>query len=165
MNAVSIDRRYVLMRAAMLLAILTSLLGAMQRAAAGVSTCEARAAVMHQVLPAESLDNWEPVSDRAVLIWTQHSARAYLVSLDRRLRGLTTAPIIDLVDGDHDRRISACGHDGITIGDGAGKRTIARIVSIELLSARRTAELDPGTQSMRTHSGCERLRSEWRARS
>jgi hypothetical protein len=95
----------------------------MHRAAAGVSSCEARAAGTHQLLPAESLENWEPVSDRAVLIWTKHSARAYLVSVDRRLQGLTAAPIIDLVDGDHDRRISACGHDGITIGDGADDRS------------------------------------------
>jgi hypothetical protein len=145
-SAIFTDRRRMLMRAALLLAILVSLLALMPPAAAGTSACEARAAAAHQALPAGSLDNWEPLSDRAVLIWTRHSARAYLVRLRRGLRGLTAAPVIDLVDGDHDRSLSACGHDGIMIGDGAGDGTIAGIASIELLSAARTAKLDPGAQ-------------------
>ena len=146
-NAIAIDRRRVFVRAALLLGILVSLLGAMPRAAAGAASCEARAAAAHQVVLAGSLDSWEPLSDRAVLIWTKHSAQAYLVRLDRELPGLTATPIIDLVDGDHDRSLSPCGHDGITIGDGAGNGTIARILSIERLSIRRTAELDPGAQA------------------
>jgi hypothetical protein len=145
-NAICIDRRFILVRAALLLASLISLLGVMPAAAAGAWTCEARAAAAHQVVPAGSLDNWEPLSDRALLIWTKHSARAYLVRLDRELPGLTAAPVIDLVAGDHHPSLSPCGHDGITIGEGAGDGTIARVVSIELLSIRRTAELDPGAR-------------------
>lgn len=144
------DRLFL--RAALLLAVLVSLAGAMQRAAAGTCACEARAAAAHQVLLAGSLDNFEPVSDRAILIWPRHSARAYLVRLERKLPGLRAAPVIDLVDGDHDRSLSACGHDGVTVGAGAGDGTIARIISIERLSARRTAELDPGAQTMRRNS-------------
>jgi hypothetical protein len=145
-NAIAINRRSILVRAALLLASLILLLGVMP-AAAGAATCEARAAAAHQVVPAASLDNWEPLSDRAVLIWTRHSARAYLVTLDREVPGLTAAPVIDLVAGDHHPSLSPCGHDGITIGEGAGDGTMARIVSIELLSVRRTAELDPGVQA------------------
>lgn len=152
MNAISIDRRRVFMGTALLLALLASLLGAAQDAAAAASGCEGRAASAHEVLLAGTLDNWEPVSDRAVLIWTRQSERAYLVRLDRLLRGLTAAAVIDLVDGDHDRSISPCGHDGITIGGGEGFVQIARIVSIELLSAKRTAEFDQSVQAPRTES-------------
>lgn len=146
MNAIAIDRRLPNLRAALLLGILVSLLGGLQCAAAAASTCEARALAAHEVVPGGRLDNWEPLSERAVLIWTKHSARAYLVSLDRSLEGLGAAPVIDLVDGDHDDSLSPCGHDGVAITDGNG--TIAHIVSIELLSLRRTAELDPGAQRM-----------------
>jgi len=144
-NAISIDRPS-LGRAAQWLAVGVLLLGAIHPAAAGSLACEARAAAAHQVLAARNLDNWEPLSDRAVLIWMKHSERAYLVTVDRALHGLTAAPVIDLVSGDHGRNLSACGRDGITIGAGAGERAVARIVSIERLSARRTAELDPGAR-------------------
>lgn len=151
MKAIAIDRRLLRVAAALLLGILVSLLGGVQcaaAAAAGVSTCEARALAAHELVPGGTLDNWEPLSDRAVLIWAKHSARAYLVSLDRKLAGLAAASVIDLVDGDHDHSLSPCGHDGVAIGDGAGDGTIAHIVSIERLSLRRTAELDPGAQPM-----------------
>ena len=118
MNAISIDRRRVFMRAALLVAVLVSLLGVVQHAAA--SSCEARAASAREVILAGTPDNWEPVSDQAVLIWTTRSERAYLVRLDRQLHGLAAAAVIDLVDGDHDRSISPCGRDGITIGDREG---------------------------------------------
>lgn len=155
MNAIAIDRRLLRLAAALLLGILVSLLGGAQRAAAaaaGASACEARALAAHEVVRGGSLENWEPLSDRAVLIWAKHSARAYLVSLDKNLEGLAAAPVIDLVDGDHDDSLSPCGHDGVAIGDGAGNGTIAHIVSIELLSLRRTAELDPGAQRTRPRS-------------
>ena len=148
MNAISIDRRRVFMRAALLVAVLVSLLGVVQHAAA--SSCEARAASAHEVILAGTPDNWEPVSDQAVLIWTTRSERAYLVRLDRQLHGLAAAAVIDLVDGDHDRSISPCGRDGITIGDREG--VVARIVSIELLSAKRTAEFDQSVQAVRAES-------------
>ena len=114
-------------------------------AASSGSVCESRAIRDGQVLAGASLENWEPVNDRTVLIWTGHDKRAYLVRLDRPLAGLTAAATIDLLDGDHDRSISACGHDGVTISEG-GDGTIARIVAIELLSYRRTMELDPAAR-------------------
>lgn len=111
---------------------------------ATVPGCETRAARVHQVLRASSMSNWEPLDNRTVLIWTKDSARAHLVRLDRALAGLTDAPMIYLVDADRDGRISACGRDGIVIRDGRDVTQVARIVSIELLSVRQTADLDPG---------------------
>lgn len=144
-NAISIDLGRIFMRFASLLVALVVLLASSHGvAAAATSDCETRAIRSQQVLVGASLENWEPVNDRTVLIWTGHETRAHLVRLDRPLYGLTAAPIIDLVDGDQDRSISPCGHDGISIGDGQGDRTVARIVSIEFLSYRRTIELDPG---------------------
>jgi hypothetical protein len=112
-------------------------------AAAAGSTCEQHAIRAQQVLFGGTLDNWEPVNDHTVLIWTNHSLRAHLVKLKSPLHGLMAAPIIVLVDGDHDGRISPCGHDGIILGDGADGGHVASIVSIKLLSARRTVQLDP----------------------
>lgn len=149
MNAISIDLGRIFMRAALLLMALVALLASSHgvAAAAGTSNCEIRALRSQEVLVGSSLQNWEPVNDRTVLIWTGPDTRAHLVRLDRPLYGLTAAPIIDLVDGDHDRSISPCGHDGIEIGGGQGDGTVARIVSIEFLSYRRTLELDPGAQA------------------
>ena len=112
-------------------------------AAAVSSTCEQHAIGAKQALFGGSLDNWEPVNDRTVLIWTNHSLRAHLVKLNSPLHGLMVAPIIVLMDGDHDGRISPCGHDGIILGDGADGEHVADIVSIKLLSERRTVQLDP----------------------
>lgn len=111
--------------------------------AAAASACEQHAVRAQQVLFGGALDNWEPVDDRTVLIWTNHSLRAHLVKLKDPLHGLMAAPVIVLVDGDHDGRISPCGHDGIILGDGADGGHVASIVSIKLLSARRTVQLDP----------------------
>lgn len=148
MNAISIDLGRILMRSAFCLMALVALLASSHgvAAAAGTSACEIRAIRSQEVLVGASLANWEPVNDRTALVWTGHDTRAHLVRLDRPLYGLTAAPIIDLVDGDDDRCISPCGHDGIKIGDGQGDGTVARIVSIEFLSYRRTLELDPGAQ-------------------
>lgn len=128
---------------ALLLGTLGVLLATARPAAAASSTCEEHAAREQQVLFGGTLDNWEPVNDRTVLIWTSHSQRAHLVKLKSPLQGLMSAPIIVLVDGDHDGRISPCGHDGIVLGDGADGGHIADIASIKLLSGRRTVQLDP----------------------
>lgn len=146
MNAISINSGRALLRSALLLVTLAALSSPGVAAAAVTSACETRALRSQEVLAGASLENWEPVNDRTVLIWTGHDPRAHLVRLDRPLYGLAAAPIIDLVDGDHDRSISPCGHDGIRIGEGQGDGTVARIVSIELLSYRRTLQLDPGEQ-------------------
>jgi hypothetical protein len=55
--------------------------------------------------------------------------------------------VVVLVGGDHDLNISACGKDGLAIGDGPGTGQIARIASIQLLTEKRTAELDRGAQA------------------
>jgi hypothetical protein len=109
---------------------------------AATSVCEIRANRSQEVLLGASLENWEPIDDRTVLIWTGHETRAHLVRLDRPLSGLTAASIINLVDGDGDRSISPCGHDDLKIGGGQDDGTVARIVSIEHLSYWRTMELD-----------------------
>ena len=145
MNTISFDRRHGSVHRALLLASLVVLLAAAHAAAAAATTdCASRAAPAGGVLVGTSLENWEPVNDRTVLIWTGRDIRAHLVRLSRPLAGLSAAEVIDLVDGDHDRRISACGRDGVAIGGGQGDGTLARIVSIELLSYRRTMQLDPG---------------------
>lgn len=142
MNAISCDRRRVSTRCASLMAALVALVASSYAlAASSGSACKSRAIRDGQVLAGASLENWEPVNDRTVLIWTGHDKRAHLVRLDRPLAGLAAAATIDLVDGDYDRSISPCGHDGVTIDEG-GDGTIARIVAIEFLSYRRTLELD-----------------------
>jgi hypothetical protein len=148
-NAVSIDHGRFFMRAALLLIALAALIASSRGFGAETATsgCEIRAIRSQEVLVGASLENWEPVDDRTVLIWTGHETRAHLVRLDRPLSGLTAAPIIDLVDGDGDRSISPCGHDGIRIGGGQDDGTVARIVSIEYLSYRRTMELDRDGQA------------------
>lgn len=152
MNAISVDRRPLSLRTALLLAGLVVQLAAAPHAAAAVSSCEARAVRTHQALLAGSLDNWEPVNDHTVLIWLRHSTRAHLVTLDRALDGLSEAVVVVLVDGDHDLSISACGKDGLAIGDGPRIGQVARIVSIHLLSEKRTAELDGSAQAGWPHS-------------
>lgn len=123
-------------------AFLAALLAVAPHVLAATPSCEAQAISSHDVLRAETLANWEPVDDRTVLIWMEHSARARLVRLSRPLEGLASAPIIMLVDGDGDRTISACGHDALTLS--YDEREKVRIVSIERLSERLTAALDAG---------------------
>lgn len=122
------------------LAFFAALLAVIPRVHASTPLCEARALRSHEALRGESLANWEPLDDRTILVWTKHSARASLVRLSRPLDGLTSAPVITLVDGDGDRTISACGRDGLTLSYDESER--ARIVSITRLSARLTAALD-----------------------
>ena len=128
-------------------ALLAALLLASTRALAATSQCEAHAARDHGTLLAWRLANWEPLDDRTVLIWTEHSSRASLVKLARPLDGLTSAEVISLVDRDGDGTISPCGHDAVTIG--YGESDAVRIVSIRLLSERRTAALDEGEELSR----------------
>lgn len=137
-------RHRVFTRSALSLGMLGVLLATMRLAAAANSVCEQHAVRERQVLFGGTVDNWEPVNDRTLLIWTGHSQRAHLVKLESPLHGLMAAPIIVLVDGDHDGKISPCGHDGIVLGDGANGGHIADIASIKLLSERRTLQLDPG---------------------
>lgn len=139
------------------LATLMVLLGAPSIASAVTSRCEARAIRAHQTLFADRLDNWEPLDDRTLLIWTRRSVRAHLIRLEVPLAGLREADVVHLVDGDRDRVISPCGQDGVTIGDGAGGWQVARIVSIELLSKKRTAELDSGTEALVASAGGLRI--------
>lgn len=146
MNATPGDAGRLFRRSGGLLVALVALLAWSRVAAAATSACEIRAVRSQEALVGASLESWEPVDDRTVLIWTGRERRAHLVRLDRPLPGLTAAPIIDLVDGDRDRNISPCGHDGIRIGDGQGDGTVARIASIEYLSYSRTTELDPGAR-------------------
>ena len=130
---------------AVIMALLVASLAGTRSAAAAMSGCEAHAARAHQTLLAKTLDNWEPLDDRTVLIWTRHSARAHLLRLATPIFGLAEADVIHFVDGDRDRLISPCGRDGIAIDD-AGAWQVGWIVSIELLSKKRTAELDSGVQ-------------------
>lgn len=123
------------------LALLALLLGSSSAIAADGS-CEAQAARNREAIPAEALANWEPVDDHTLLIWESTDRRAHLVQLDHPLPGLATADVIVLIAGDHDRTISACGHDGVMVQGADGG--VARIVSMRYLSARRTAELDRG---------------------
>lgn len=123
-------------------ALLFALVAVAPRVIASTAACEEHAVRSHEALRAESLENWEPLDDQTVLIWTRHSARASLVRLSRPLEGLIAARIIVLVAGDGDRTISACGHDALTLGHDQSER--ARIVSIKRLSRRLTAALDAG---------------------
>ncbi|GEM_PF-4521667 len=126
---------------------LVALLAASRSVSAAVSRCEARAIHRHETLRAGTLANWEPVDDQTVLIWTKHASRAHLVKLAEPLLGLTAADVITLLDGDDDEAISPCGHDGLRLGDASEEAASAvRIVSIELLSQKRTAQLDRGAR-------------------
>lgn len=120
--------------------VLACSLMASSAALGAVGSCEIRAARAQESIPAASLESWEPIDDHTLLIWAFHETRAHLVRLDRPIPGLASAAIIYLVAGDHDRAISACGHDGVMVGRGGR----ARIVAIRYLSERRTAELDRG---------------------
>ena len=117
-------------------------------AAAHARPCEAYARHTHLALPVAQLESWEPVDARTVLVWTPNTRRAHLLHLDRQLRGLTHAPVIMIIDGDHDGTITACGHDGILISKKRGGRAYIR--SMEYLSEKRTVELDRKGWSVNT---------------
>ncbi|MGH8297577.1 MAG: DUF6491 family protein [Steroidobacteraceae bacterium] len=129
------------------LVLLAALLLVSTRALAAASQCEAHAARDHDILLGWRLANWEPLDDRTVLIWTKHSSRASLVKLARPLDGLRSADIISLIDRDGDGTISACGRDAVTIGYDESRAV--RIVSIRLLSEKRTVALDEGEELSR----------------
>lgn len=116
--------------------------------------CEARAIRAHRSIQARQMDSWEPVDDRTVLIWNVYSDRAHLVRLRTPIPELQSARILTLIDGDHDGFITACGRDGVLVLDGAVR--VARISSIEYLSAKRTAELDRQPQDMPIEADLEK---------
>lgn len=130
------------------IAILAAFVTLTRSAAAAGSGCEAPAIRAQQTLMADRLENWEPLDDRTVLIWAKASVRAHLIRLEKPLPGLEEAEVISLVDGDRDKLISACGRDGLAIDSDAGGWEASRIVSIELLSKKRTAELDWGVHEV-----------------
>lgn len=117
-------------------------------AAARPRACEVHARRSDLSLPVAQIESWEPVDARTVLVWTPHATRAHLLRLDRRLRGLSHAPLIMLIDGDRDGKISACGRDGVLISHKRGGRAYIR--SIEYLSQKRTVELDRRGWTLKT---------------
>ncbi len=123
------------------LIVVLALLAASYTTSALANGCERQAAQEHQLIPADKLANWKPISDGVVLIWTDNSARAYLVRLIHPLNGLKGAAIITIIDKDHNGLISACGRDALTLGDGHGG-AMARIASIHLLSEQQTIQLE-----------------------
>jgi hypothetical protein len=109
--------------------------------------CPARSVRAQDSIPAAKLANWEPVDDQALLVWTLRDSRAHLVLLDHPIPGLLDAATIFLVTRGTDPKICACGPDELLV-PGAGA---ARIISVQYLSEKRTAELDPGA-SVPTHT-------------
>jgi hypothetical protein len=110
---------------------------------ASSSECEARAVHLHQSIRVETLDSWEPLDERTLLIWTSDDTRAHLVRLEHAIPGLAGAPTIFLVAGEHEHAVCACGRDAVMV-QGSG---LARIVSIRYLSKKQTAQLDPGAST------------------
>ena len=66
-------------------------------AASAVQRCELEASRQDRVLAANQLANWEPLDERAEMIWTGDSRRAYLVRLAHLLPGLTPAPTLKAI--------------------------------------------------------------------
>jgi hypothetical protein len=109
-------------------------------AATATAGCRAHTVGAQDSIPAARLANWEPVDEQALLIWTRHDSRAHLVRLDRPIPGLLDAAIILLVTPSSYPNIGACGSEELMVpGVGA-----ARIISVQYLSEKCTAELDPG---------------------
>lgn len=122
------------------LVALLGLLLAFPASYAATAGCHARAVRAQDSIPAASLANWEPVDEQALLVWTLHDSRAHLVRLDHPIPGLLDAATIFLVTHSADPNIYACGPDELLVpGVGA-----ARIISVQYLSEKRTAELAPG---------------------
>jgi len=115
-------------------------------ACASTSACKARAVQLHESIHVKTLESWEPLDERTLLIWTTHDARAHLVRLEHPIPGLASALTIFLVAGEHERVVCACGRDAVMV-QGSG---LARIVSIRYLSRRQTAQLDAGATAIAT---------------
>jgi len=109
-------------------------------AATAAAGCHAHAAGAQDSIPAARLANWEPIDEQALLVWTLHDSRAHLVRLAHPIPGLLDAAIIFLVTPSTYPNICACGAEKLMV-PGAGA---ARIISVQYLSEKRTAELDPG---------------------
>jgi Family of unknown function (DUF6491) len=91
-------------------------------------------------IPAARLANWEPVDEQTLLVWTLHDSRAHLVTLDHPIQGLLDAATIVLITPSTYPNICACGLEELMVPGGGA----ARITSVQYLSEKRTAELDPG---------------------
>ena len=115
-------------------------------ACASTSACKARAVQLHESIHVKTLESWEPLDERTLLIWTTHDTRAHLVRLEHPIPGLASALTIFLVAGEHERVVCACGRDAVMV-QGSG---LARIVSIRYLSRRQTAQLDAGATAIAT---------------
>jgi Family of unknown function (DUF6491) len=122
------------------LVALLGLLLAFPAGYAAAAGCHKHAPRAPDSIAAATLANWEPVDEQALLVWTVHDSRAHLLRLDHRIPGLLGAATIFLVTRSTEPNICACGPDELIV-PGAGA---ARIVSVEYLSEKRTAELDPG---------------------
>ena len=112
-------------------------------ACASTSACKARAVHLHESIHVKTLESWEPLDERTLLIWTTHDTRAHLVRLQHPIPGLASALTIFLVAGEHERTVCACGRDAVMV-QGSG---LARIVSIRYLSRKQTAQLDAGADT------------------
>ena len=122
------------------LVALLGLLLAFPASHAATAGCHGRTVGAQDSIPAASLANWEPVDEQALLVWTLHDSRAHLVRLDHPIAGLLDAATIFLVTPSTYPKICACGPEELMVpGVGA-----ARIISVEYLSEKRTAELDRG---------------------
>jgi len=128
------------MRALWLVALLGLLLAIPASSYAATAGYHPHTVGARDSIPAARLAYWEPVDQQALLVWTRHDSRAHLVRLDHPIPGLLDAATIFLVTRSTDPKICACGPDELLV-PGAGA---ARIISVQYLSEKRTAELDPG---------------------
>ena len=122
------------------LVALLALLLAIPASYAATAGCHAHTAGAQDSIPAARLANWEPVDEQTLLVWTLHDSRAHLVRLDHPIPGLRDAATIVLVTPSTYPNMCACGSEELMV-PGAGA---ARITSVQYLSEKRTAELDPG---------------------
>lgn len=81
---------------------LVALACAVVNARARADDCVQRAIHAGHYLSVEELGEWEPLSDRPLLIWIPSTAPAHLLHLSKALPGLQHAEVIDVVDGDKD---------------------------------------------------------------
>jgi hypothetical protein len=92
-----------------------------------------------ECLRAAGLSQWEPLSDRELLVWPLGSTRAHLLRLATAIPGMADAGELEVVDTDLNGWICPDGRDAILVEEcNCGSASIA---SIEYLSEKRTAEL------------------------
>lgn len=100
-------------------------------------SCERQALHAQACIRVQNLGEWEPLDESRLLLWSAQASRAHLLRLSRPITALPLTDDIDISDADLDQLICACGHDSV-VATGRGP---VLIVSIEYLSAKRTAEL------------------------